>query len=213
MSSDGREWLALLRRHYLHVIAGGQLTERDMARHVKNAELLVDKLEELSQCAQHRQVRIDINTNQAWCESCKHGMDDRAVTRKVKAMTEREIVSEKVKVIVDDNWPRKATTWETSDGQVFRSPEKARIHQEEIRDEAVRKERAKKVSSWMLSRLVNDHRVSSKVVGKLRDPISKIALDIAGMRIEEVKEWLVPEPEKELSNLTEAEAEESKPDA
>lgn len=28
--SDGREWIALLRRHSLHVRAGGALTEHDM---------------------------------------------------------------------------------------------------------------------------------------------------------------------------------------
>ena len=52
--SDGREWVALLRRHYLHVLDGGSLSHRDMARHVEAAEAAQARIEELEEELQRR---------------------------------------------------------------------------------------------------------------------------------------------------------------
>lgn len=47
MEDDGREWIALLRRHYLHVRSGGQLGETDMEVHVEAAEKAQARIEKM----------------------------------------------------------------------------------------------------------------------------------------------------------------------
>ena len=47
---DGREWLALLRRHYHHVLNGGALSAQDMGWHVEAAEQAQAEIERLRRC-------------------------------------------------------------------------------------------------------------------------------------------------------------------
>jgi hypothetical protein len=70
--SDGRSHIAHLRRHYLHLLAGGKLKPSDLARHVERAEELDARRQEV------------IDMVQSYMDSPYTGVERRFVLQNLK---------------------------------------------------------------------------------------------------------------------------------
>lgn len=83
MSSDGREWIALMRRHYLHMLSGGSLSAFDMERHIEAAEGVQAELERVKaeRDSAREWARKRGHSSSCWTRigsgfSCECGLDD-----------------------------------------------------------------------------------------------------------------------------------------